>query len=186
MGALAYNIKIIRGISKLNQTNFAKMMDVSLSMQKSYEGERANPDPLYIQRLARLVHVKEEDLKNKKLQEKDIVQVEFVQKDQIEKDALVQRTSNSNGEIIEILKNHNSFLQRMLESNLNRLAEVQYMVLAQVQAGQKWEAKNYSKGNAKKYLEALAELSTLSGESLNAFGVMDINVPSSREGRNVP
>lgn len=82
MGPLAYNIKIIRGISGLNQTSFAQMMKVSLSMQKSYEGERANPDALYIQRLARMVRVKEDDLQRRRLQEKEIVHVEFDQNEQ--------------------------------------------------------------------------------------------------------
>lgn len=88
--------------------------------------------------------------------------------------------------IEEILERHNSFLQRMLESNLNKLSEVQYMVLAQVQAGQKWDAKNISKGNMKKYIELLDEISTLAGESLSAFGIMDIRVPVNKEGKSVP
>lgn len=185
MDALAYNIKIVRGISKLNQTDFGKYMKVTRAMQRSYEAGQAKPDALYMQRLSRLTRVKEEDLRNKKLQEKDMMHVEFEQNEQ-EKKAAFEETNNDNDDVVEILKNHNSFLQRLLESNLNKMSEVQYMILAQVQAGQKWSAKKIAKGNEKQYLKEIAEVSTLAGESLNAFGVMDIAVPVSKESKSAP
>lgn len=190
MDALAYNIKIIRGISKLNQTAFGEMFNVTRAMQRSYEAGQAKPDALYMQRLSRLTRVKEDDLRNKKLQEKDMVRVEFEQNEQNEQNDSDDSDDsddrkNDTTEIIEILKNHNSFLQRLLESNLSKMSEVQYMILAQVQAGQKWNAKKISKGNERQYLKEIAEVSTLAGESLNAFGVMDIAAPVSKESKSV-
>lgn len=91
MDYLSYNIKIIRGITKLSQSGFAEQMQVSLSMQKSYESGRAKPDHLYIQRLSQLTRVNENELLTKKLLEKDIpVKVEFDEKD--DKDKMIFST----------------------------------------------------------------------------------------------
>ena len=76
-------------------------------------------------------------------------------------------------EIIQILKSHNDFLQRMLEANLNSLATTQQIVLAEVKAGLKYGALKDAGGNKKKEAEILAQISRTAGEYLQTFGVKD-------------
>lgn len=134
MEALAYNIKIIRGISRLNQTEFGQVMKVSRAMQRSYEGGQAKPDALYMQRLSRLTQVKEEDLRSRKLQENEFVHVEFEQSEQAEEDDdadelptgklrvtlkdHVDEIKNSREE----LRKHNEFLQQVIRAALTDIS----------------------------------------------------------------
>lgn len=70
---LSYNVKIIRAMTRLSQSKFGAKFKVTLAMQKSYEGGKAKPDDLYIQRLSSFTGVPENRLVNQKLREQDIV-----------------------------------------------------------------------------------------------------------------
>lgn len=61
------NIKKIRGLHGTTQGDFAKVMGVSLNMQKSYETGRAEPDIVYYSRLAKLSKVGAEVLATKEV-----------------------------------------------------------------------------------------------------------------------
>lgn len=70
---LASNIKLVRLLLDETQPVFIKrFVGVTTAMQKSYEGNKANPDPLYMERLADLAGVSISQLTTKKLKESDI------------------------------------------------------------------------------------------------------------------
>jgi transcriptional regulator with XRE-family HTH domain len=48
------NLKNIRKIRDKTQAEFAEILGVSLAMQKSYEGGKAKPDNIYLDKLSRL------------------------------------------------------------------------------------------------------------------------------------
>lgn len=70
---LPNNIKLIRKLSKLTQTQFGDRFELSEAQVKSYENGRAKPDAfLFLPRLSKYAGVSQEDLTSKKLTEKDI------------------------------------------------------------------------------------------------------------------
>lgn len=91
------NIKKIRGLHGTNQTDFAKIMGVSLNMQKSYETGRAEPDIVYYSRLAKLSRVDAEIIATKQV---DIADMHVVRAS-VEKDEKVLRETIGN-EIADI------------------------------------------------------------------------------------
>lgn len=77
---ISRNIKFIRKLWKATQDEFAHKYKVTVPMIKSYEGGKANPDPVFISRLARDAGVNEDDLMTKILAETDINWGEKVEK----------------------------------------------------------------------------------------------------------
>jgi transcriptional regulator with XRE-family HTH domain len=70
---LPNNIKIIRSLSGKTQEEFRGYFTrVTLAMQKSYEGGKAEPDSLYLQELSELSGVPVNDLMNKEITKKDV------------------------------------------------------------------------------------------------------------------
>jgi hypothetical protein len=78
---LPNNIKIIRSLSGKTQDEFRVYFTrVTLAMQKSYEGGKAEPDSLYLQELSELSGVSIKDLINKEITKKDVkIKVENVE-----------------------------------------------------------------------------------------------------------
>lgn len=119
---LSYNLKIIRGISGLNQADFGALFKVTLAMQKSYEAGKAKPDALYLQRVSSFTGVPEELLKNKRLKESDIgIKAEFEEKGEYEHDGVKEEPSSyKSGPVdqdllLEILINQKATLQYLRE-----------------------------------------------------------------------
>lgn len=61
---ISTNIKKIRRLQDKTQEEFSKLLGVSIAMQKSYESGKANPDIVYIERLAALSGISFTDLMN--------------------------------------------------------------------------------------------------------------------------
>lgn len=77
---LARNLKLIRKLSGLTQPSFGNKFDATKSMVISYEQARAEPDELYIERVAKFASISEDDLKNKRLTVEELTKVPKVQK----------------------------------------------------------------------------------------------------------
>lgn len=117
---LSYNLKIIRGISGLNQADFGALFKVTLAMQKSYEAGKAKPDALYLQRVSSFTGVPEELLKNKRLKESDIgIKAEFEEKGEYEHDGVKEESSS--------YKSDQSDQKILLEILINQKATLQYL-----------------------------------------------------------
>jgi phage repressor protein C with HTH and peptisase S24 domain len=77
---LANNIKKIRKLSNKTQEGFAKDMGVTVAMQKSYEGDKANPDAIYLEKLAGIIRVIPSELTIREFSAKEIVEkIEIVE-----------------------------------------------------------------------------------------------------------
>jgi len=70
---LQQNIRLIRLLSEKTQPEFGKKFKATKAMIISYEKGKANPDELFISRLAKYSGVSVKDLKNKALTESDII-----------------------------------------------------------------------------------------------------------------
>ena len=78
------NLRLIRLVSGKSQTDFGSSFGATKAMIVSYEKAKANPDELFISRVARYAGVSETDLKNKKLEENDL------KPKQVEKEEIVE------------------------------------------------------------------------------------------------
>lgn len=66
------NIRLVRLLSDKKQRIFADRFKITEAMLKSYEGGKANPDELFVSRVAEFAGVSEKKLKEDKLRESDI------------------------------------------------------------------------------------------------------------------
>jgi transcriptional regulator with XRE-family HTH domain len=73
MTHISSNLRLIRLVVNLTQSEFGKLFNATKPMVSSYEGGRALPDQLYIQRVARYAGVTEEQLMNAELHEEDLI-----------------------------------------------------------------------------------------------------------------
>jgi phage repressor protein C with HTH and peptisase S24 domain len=71
---ISTNIRKIRKLLNRTQFEFADVMGVSLAMQKSYEGGKANPDTIYLEKLSELTGFRVSDLLNNDLSVREIVE----------------------------------------------------------------------------------------------------------------
>jgi transcriptional regulator with XRE-family HTH domain len=76
---LRENIKLIRLLSNMTQPNFGKLFGATKAMIVSYEKGKANPDSLFINRLAKFAGISESQLKNTKLTE-DLIKLDKEEK----------------------------------------------------------------------------------------------------------
>lgn len=76
---LSKNIKTIRKLSNKTQTEFGEAFGATKAMIVSYEGGKAQPDELFIKRLAKIAGVTEEELRNEDLSDQ-VLNVEMLEK----------------------------------------------------------------------------------------------------------
>lgn len=113
---LASNIKLIRLISGLSQSDFGGKFDATKAMIVSYERGKANPDELFISRLAKFAGISEEDLKNRKLAEEN-VKLEKGDLKEPENSKTVTLNTSKEQQLKDILQN-----KAMLKTLLHELA----------------------------------------------------------------
>lgn len=76
---LRSNIKLIRQLSRKTQTEFGELFGATKAMIVSYEKGKAQPDELFIKKLAKLADVTEEQLTNEDLSDK-LIEGEMLEK----------------------------------------------------------------------------------------------------------
>lgn len=125
---LNYNIRLIRKLSGKKQDEFVLLFKgVSVPMQKSYESGKAKPDIVYMQRLADYAGVNQKDLMGKQLRIDDVKLKTKVEKvDAMEKEKPGQLDDRAAlNEAMATIRGYNVFLQRMLESSLEKMLKDQ-------------------------------------------------------------
>ena len=86
---LSQNLKLIRLSSNKTQTEFGELFGATKAMIVSYEKGKANPDDLFIKKVAAYAKVSERQLKNDDLSEK-LLNVEIVEDEVSQKKGLNQ------------------------------------------------------------------------------------------------
>lgn len=111
------NIKIVRALLKESQDDFRKRFtDITLGKQKSYEQAAANPGFLYINEIAELAGVSEQDFRTKKLTKEDIkFRKEAEEKDN--KDKNVVRGTSGDHTVNEENDTKGTSMENLIASN---------------------------------------------------------------------
>jgi transcriptional regulator with XRE-family HTH domain len=113
------NIRLLRSIAGMTQAEFAGRFGISVAMLKSYEGGKAKPDELLIQRLSKYSGVKEDDLLSKKLKEDDVEKVENVERGR----SKVQDLETEYGQpIIQVVLNL-SYIGKKSADSIDKMAD---------------------------------------------------------------
>lgn len=166
---LATNIRLIRQLSGQSQQAFGRKFGVTKAMIVSYEGGKAKPNNLFIQRLAKAAGLPEADLLDSELREAAVnkqVLKAFLKGEKLE----VQQTPILNDsqphygtlpdyreKYIQSLERENSRLRADLEAirekvliSLKGLSESERLILAMLKASLQLDVEREAKGDRKK------------------------------------
>lgn len=163
---LSHNIKLIRLLSGLTQFEFGKKFEATKAMVVSYESGKAEPNELFISRLADYAGIDSKDLINKALKEKDI---------KVEKEEKLLNVSADYKDLYlqELVENkyltkklHETqekcrILEQDIKSNLETALSNQKLMLRQIAVASRMIVENMSKGDRAKLQEGLDKIDRL-------------------------
>lgn len=146
-----------------NKSEIARQLGVSSQLLGQYERGRHKPKPeFYI----KWKEVFGEDLLSKTNVSKEANEIV------VDASLFVQMAADANEARIKELKEHNLFLQRLLEANLGKLDRIEQLSavsLAQLKGALKYQAEKEAKGDKKQQEKIESHVSKLAGEALKTI-----------------
>lgn len=155
-----------------SKTYIASELKVSEKTIENYMNGKRQPKPAALVRLSELLEFNLNELSEQIVPRETHVDVE----QKVENVKLYGAGASYLPEYIAALKEHNAFLQELVKLNLASLSDTQRVILAQVKAGNQYEAIKAGQGNKKKEEAVLKVLNTLAGANLTGVSSVDSKV----------